>query len=76
MDRKDKIKNFVNDPEMSRAVHGVLLRIFLKTPANKDVQTLAARWMAKDLLEEGWREFEKYKVDSETEKKELGNIGV
>lgn len=76
MERKDKIQSFLNDPEMAKAVYSVLKRMFLKTPANKDVQTLAAHWIAKDLLDTAWKELERLKVDINSEKKEVTNIGV
>lgn len=74
--RKDKLKTFINDGEMERAVKSVILRVFLKTPSQRDVQTLAARWLAKDLIDDAWRELEKYKSDQLTTKKEVTNIGV
>ncbi len=76
MERKDKIQSFLNDPDMSKSVYSVLKRIFLKTPNNKDVQTLAAHWIAKDLLDTAWKELERMKVDINSEEKIITNIGV
>ena len=73
--RNEKLKQFVNDHETAKAVHGLLLRIFLRPPKNRDVQTLAAAWMAKDLLEDAWTELLLYKGD-EVEPKAATNIGV
>ncbi len=76
MERKDKIQSFLNDPEMAKSIHSVLRRTFLKTPKEKDVQTLAAHWLAKDLLDDAWKELERFKVDINSEEKKITQIGV
>lgn len=73
--KKDYLKRFMQDEGMSSAVHGFFRRVFLKSPANKDVQSLAAAWMAKDVFEAAWRELLNYKA-TEREEKPTGNIGV
>jgi hypothetical protein len=69
------IKRFVQDEQMANALHEFFTRIFLKSPRNKDVQSLAAAWMAKNIFEEAWRELQSYKR-VEWEEKPTGNIGV
>ncbi len=54
--RKELLRTFANDEALSRAVHAFLQKTFLKAPTNKDVQSLAAAWMAKDLFEVAWKE--------------------
>ena len=61
---------------MAKSVYSVLKRIFLKTPTERDVQTLAAHWIAKDLLDSAWKELGRIKVDIHKEEKAVTNIGV
>lgn len=75
-DKKEQLKRFVNEVEISKAVHTFLVRYFLRPPKNKDVQSLAAAWMAKDLMDAAWRELQNYKNSSESEQKELKQIGL
>ena len=67
-DKTDKIKRFVNDKEMAKAVHGVILRAFLKPVKDQDIYMKAASRIAIDLLDDAWKELLKYKSDTEVEK--------
>lgn len=72
----EAVKRFLNDAEMSKAVYKVLKHHFLKQPKERDVQFLAASWIAKDLFEEGWKELLKLKTETEPKEKSLNNIGL
>lgn len=74
--KKEKIKRFVQDIETERAVHGALLRFFLKSPKERDVQSLAAAWMAKEIFDDAWKEILKLRNEIEQENKNSGNVGV
>ena len=67
-EKRDRIKRFVNDVETAKAVHGVLLRAFLKPQKDRDVYTLAASRIAIDLLDDAWKELARYKNEEEMEK--------
>lgn len=74
--KKEKIRQFVNDPDMERAVHGALLRFFLKAPKERDVQFLAASWVAKEIFDEGWKDLLRLKNDSEKREKPISNLAL
>jgi len=71
-----KIKRFMQDKVMSESVKAVMLKAFLKTSGSKDVQTLAAERIAIDLLEEAYRELNKYASQEEKEEKILTQVGL
>jgi hypothetical protein len=68
--KKSKIERFLHDRTMSEAVYGVLLESFLKRKGGEDTEMKAARFIATELLEEGWATLERYKSD--TESREMG----
>lgn len=70
-----KLKEFINDGAMASSVYEVLMRFFLKKKGTKDVQMLASERMSALLLEDAWRELEKYRVEKKVEKK-VGNVGL
>ena len=72
-DKTDKIKRFVNDKEMAKAVHGVVLRAFLKPVKDQDIYMKAASRIAIDLLDDAWKELLKYKSEVATEKPSITN---
>ncbi len=74
-ERKEQVKRFINDAAMSRAVHTVLQNIFLRSPKNKDVQSLAAAWMAKENFNDAWKEIQTFKGET-VDKKEPSQIGL
>ena len=73
----EKLKRFLNDKVMSKAVYDLLLLSFL-SPVQKsaDVMILAASRLAIDLLGEAWKELQKFKSEEEKEEKILTNLGV
>ncbi len=74
-ERKELLRTFVNDQALSRAVHLFLQKTFLKAPKNRDVQSLAAAWMAKDTFEDAWKELINIK-NIAPDKKEPTQIGL
>ena len=62
------INNFLNDEAMSRAVYEVMKEVFLKRSLGpKDVEMLAAERLAFHLLNDSWKELEKYRnVEGDT----------
>lgn len=70
-----KLHNFANDMVMNTAVYNVLLSTFLK-PVKGDVQILAASRVAIDLLNEAWKEVEKFKNITNPAAADTANIGL
>lgn len=73
--QKNKIDRFLNDEVMSEAVREVILNSFLKPKPNRDVYQLAASRLAIDLLDESWKDLERFRNVVEQEKKQGGQIG-
>lgn len=57
------VRAFVRDVRLNKAVKDVLLSNFLRSRTNADVHILAAQTLAVQLLEDSWREMERYKSD-------------
>ena len=73
---KQKIKSFLADKVMSNAVKSVLMDSFLKNSKNTDVQTLAAERIALNLLDEGFKELNKYANKTERTEKKVGQFAL
>lgn len=74
--KKEAIRRFFSDTEMSKAVHSFLLHHFLKAPKQRDVQFLAASWLTKDLFDEAWKELSRLKSETVNDEKTPGNPGL
>ena len=74
--QRAKIQRFLDDKIMSEAVKSVILGAFLKPSKKNDVQTLAAERIAIDLLEEGFKELNKYALEEKKEKAALSQVGL
>ncbi len=74
--KREVIKRFLNDQETRLAVHSFLKSQFLKPPKNREVQLMAACWLAKDLFDEAWKELARLQEDVVVEQKVVRNIGV
>lgn len=74
--KREKIRKFLNDKNMSEIVKEVLMGAFLKPKPQTDIQILAASRIAIDLLEEAWKELKKAGAFEEREVKELRNVGI
>ena len=76
MEQQAKIKRFLDDKAMSAAVKEIILATFLKKKPVTDVQMLAASRIAIDLLDEAYKELEKYAVIQEDKERELTQPGL
>ncbi len=77
--QKEKLKQFANDKVMFDAVFEVLLVDFTKIrPRSElgDTEEKAARFMAIQLIQETWKELEKYKQINEENTATKGQIGL
>jgi hypothetical protein len=63
--KQAKIQQFINDRAMSGAVFDVLLKYFIKPKPNAFVNEQAASFIAIGLLQEVWKELERFKLDAE-----------
>ena len=68
--QQERIKRFVTDSAMSDAVYSALSAFFIKRRKVDDVQMLAAERTALFLLEDAFRDLQKY--GTTVEKKESG----
>ncbi len=62
--KREKIKRFLADKVMSDAVFEVLLDSYIKPRAKLEVTTLAAERIAINLLDEAWKELQKYQGET------------
>lgn len=74
--RQEKLKRFSNDRLMNEAVHFLLLQSFLKPRKGADVHELAASRIAIDMLQDAWKDLERYKQDDEAKPDRAPNPGV
>lgn len=74
--RREKLKRFASDTLMKDAVHSVLLMSFLKERKGADVHTLAASRVAIDMMQEAWKEIERYRSEADEKPEPSGNPGV
>lgn len=77
-EKKEKVKRFLADTLMSIAVYDIILQTFLypKRDQSDSVELLAAERIAIRLLKEAWSELEKFKNKTESEKREIEQIGL
>jgi len=75
--QKERIGRFVTDTAMSDAVYSALSAFFIKRRniTVDDVQMLAAERVALFLLEDAWRDLQKYGT-TEEKKESGGNPGL
>lgn len=59
--REEKLKRFIHDEVMAKAVYDILLAAFLKERPGQDVHILAASILAIQHLNQAWKELEHYK---------------
>ena len=71
-----KLTQFANDEMLNSAVRSVFDEIYLKKSEDRDVQNLAARFLATELLEKVWTNLMGYKADVKKDDKEKGNLGL
>ncbi len=74
--QKAKITRFVQDKLMAETVKDVILKEFLKPSPTMDVQTLAASRIAIDLLNNAFKELDRYAVKEDKKPGGLTQIGL
>ena len=74
--QKMRLQRFMGDPVTPGAIHQVLMTTYLKKRADEDTNMKAARFLALELLEEGWKELEKYQVEIENNGSTTRQIGL
>lgn len=65
--QKSKVQRFANDEALSDAIKQLIRESFLKPKPNRDVYQLAAVTIAIGLLDDAWREIERYKQNVESD---------
>ncbi len=63
IEKKAKIDRFLKDERMAEAVYQALIDSFMKERRTESVQILAASRIAINLLQDGWKDLQKYKTD-------------
>lgn len=71
-----KIQQFANDRVMNEAVLKVIRGVFARKSKDRDVNNLAANFIAIEKLEEVRAEIDTYRSDNKKEEKTIGNVGV
>jgi len=75
--KKEKITQFLNDKIMSNAVKEVLDEIVAKPCKDRDVNILAGRFLAIEIISDTWRELNKYKNEKDSEPNQpLKQVGL
>ena len=74
--KKERVARFLNDVMLSETIYNVLLQSFLKPRARQDVQLFAAARLAIDLLEEGWKDLNRYRSQPDSDVKIQTNPAV
>ena len=59
--QKNKIARFINDPVMSETVRYVLEAELSRPSKDRDVNMLAAHFLAIEIISNAWKELSKYK---------------
>lgn len=74
--KQEKVRKFLADAAMSEIVFQVLLQSFLKKRETDTVEMKAAERIAIDLLQEGWKELEKIKNQSQPVARSVAQVGM
>lgn len=74
--QKEKIKYFINDPQMSSAVYHVLLSQFIKPKSGALTEEKAAKFISIENLQEAWKVIESYKTLSENQQTVTRQVGL
>jgi hypothetical protein len=61
VEKQARLQRFLQDETTAHLVKEVLVGSFLKPKQGEDTEMKAARFVAIGLLEDGWRELNKYK---------------
>lgn len=60
-----KIDKFLQDEAMTESVFNAIRNSFLRKKGQRDTLILAAERLAVDMLEEAWRELDRYRVSED-----------
>lgn len=60
-----KIDRFLQDEAMTSSVFNAIRNSFLRKKGQRDTLILAAERLAVDMLEEAWRELDRYRVSED-----------
>ena len=74
--KKAKLTHFANDLALSTAVREVLEEAYLKKSEDRDVNNLASRFLALELLDKAWNVVLSYKTDIKKDTKSNNNLGM
>lgn len=61
--KKNKVRMFINDFEMSEVIYEELLKVFLKKKTYTSIEEAGGYRLATDLLQDAWRELRKYRLE-------------
>lgn len=70
----EKIKRFVSDKVMCESVRQAVLDSFLNRKAEQDVHVLAAKSLAIEMLQQAWRDLERYRTESEVKSSPIEHV--
>ena len=74
--QKEKLKYFINDPQMSGAVFQTLLNQFIKPKPDALADEKAARFIAIENLQDAWRYLDTFKTLSENQSVITKQVGL
>lgn len=74
--RQEKVRRFLMDEVMASAVHDIILKAFLKNPPGEDVNVLAAERIAINLLQQAWKDLERWGKLAEDVNSEKTQVGL
>lgn len=74
--QEHKIKQFVSDEVASGAIYDLLLNFFIKPKPMAHVNEQAASFIAIGLLQDAWKELEKYKTTQDSPSPPLRQVGL
>lgn len=74
--KTEKIKRFLADKEMAEYVKHEILATFLKKQANMDVHVLAAKSLAIDMLQDAYKNLERFQSSNAQPSSPGGQVGM
>lgn len=74
--KREKLSRFLSDEVMATAVFEVLMDTYTKPRAKLDVHTLAGERIAINLLQDAWRELQKFKHESGRTQDVVPQVGL
>lgn len=73
---KEKIKRFLMDKVMSDTIRKVLEDTCTKPSKDRDINILASRFLAVEVINDAWRELGNHASKAPSEIKKGGNVGL